>query len=178
MNEDKKITKTLEMVPNYKMFPDISFSGVSVSSPIRKTFRVSRVQFDGSKKLVETGEEDLQQLVNSGYSSSLDFILDRFLDGSAVSDLNVSGSLDFDQKFLEDKLDIASAYVENMEEVAEAYGLPEDMSYDDIRDFLNTKYTEHMSALQNKQNLNGGISNETQTIEPQESAQTVETVAP
>lgn len=155
-----------------KKYISVPFKEIVPVSTVRETYRLGREDDFGNRYLVQTGVEDLHEIIQSGYSSCLDYILDRFLDGDLVSrDDDFS---DMDQSFLEDALDLASAYVDNMEEAREIYGLSSDMSYDDIRAHLSAEY-DKLKNMKNGGTQDAQTSqNESQTAdEPSQKSEAV-----
>lgn len=114
-------------------------------STVRSTYRL-RLQ-DGEKVLVESGKEDIQEMINSQLGNSYFAILDRFLEDGVVPSSAYEDN--FDQFFLEDFLDLRSAYIENLEDAREAYELSSDMSYSEISAFLQKKYNSIMEEYNN-----------------------------
>lgn len=112
---------------------------------LRKKFKLLRSDLDGNRELVQTGVEDVDQLIQSAYSTSLDYILDRFLDGDFFLDNRLPADMTDD--FLLDALDISSSFVENMEEARDVYGFPADWSYEQIRVALNDKLNSMTSEV-------------------------------
>lgn len=147
-----------------------SFRFSSVGSHVRPEFRLSRPDVDGVRELVQVGEVDLVEMVQSNYQNSFDAILDRFLD---TGDLPESRTFKEDQDFLLDALDVMSDYNDFMETAREMYNLSPDLSYSEIRKQLQDKLEEV-----NKNIKNGGMKNEKenqapQNVEPQEVASVV-----
>lgn len=132
------------------------FRSSSVSSSVVPVYQLSKPDSKGIRNLVQTGKKDLQQLIQSGYTSSFDFILDRFLEGNDIyglADRETSEMID-NQDFLLDALDVSAEYVEMMEEARETYGLSSELTYSEIRDKLQIMLNEQQK---------GGILDETQT---------------
>lgn len=154
---------------------------IKVVSTVRPTYRLQKKVSDGEvfKSLVQDGVQDFQAFVNSNYSNSLDYILDRFLDDDYFSRSFLSDSSSEVANFLVDKLDLASTFVDNMEEVREVYELPDSMSYSDIRSFLESEYkktlekvgkftnekNEKQSSNENSQQENVVSKKESQTVQ-------------
>lgn len=128
----------------------------SVSSSVVPVYRLSKPDSQGIRNLVQTGKKDIQQLIQSGYTSSFDYILDRFLEGNDIYGLSDQGCSEMidNQDFLLDALDVSSEYVEMMEEAREIYGLSPDLTYSEIRDKLHIMLNEQQK---------GGNLDETQT---------------
>lgn len=145
------------------------FTCTPVRSRMQPVFKLSRPDVNRNRQLVQTGERDLQELVQSNYVNSFDYILDRFLDAGMTSEqiAEQAGSAEFDQDFLIDTLMLNTEYVEAMEEAREMFGLSPDLTYSQIRDELQTKLDE-----MKKGGVNLGNSQET----PQSPDQTSETV--
>uniref|UniRef100_A0AAU8AW43 Uncharacterized protein n=1 Tax=Dulem virus 80 TaxID=3145791 RepID=A0AAU8AW43_9VIRU len=137
-------------------------------STVRKDYRLSRKDFDGTAELVEVGETDFREMVQSNYESSFDFILNRFLNDGELP--GTDAACHEDQNFLLDALDVSMEYVEMMEEAREMYGLSSELTYSEIRDQLQAKLEEIKNT-----NLQGGVSSEeTQTQRPDSASQSVE----
>lgn len=135
------------------------FRFCKVGSSIRPVYRLSRPDFDGFRELVQVGEVDLQELVQSNYQNSFNAILDRFLDGGDLPEVGASVE---NQDFLLDALDVMSDYSDFMEEARERYNLPPEMSFVEIREQLKNKLDEV-----NKTIKEGGIKNEKENQAPQ-----------
>lgn len=148
---------------------------IKPASTIRKTYKLD----NRTGRLLETGEEDIDQLVQSGYTSCLDYVVDRFLEsGMTHDDIAGSAGMSDNQDFLLDALDLSSEYVDMMEEARDLYGLSPDLTYSEVR----LKLKELLDAEQNKLDLpikeviEDG-KNETQTPEDDESPQESQTVS-
>lgn len=115
-----------------------AFRGLSVHSPVRPVYELYTDEF-GCKRLRQIGTEDLFEMVQSSRELAIDAVLDRFLETGIAPPPSYR---DFDQSFLQDPLDTAGDYVDNLEEVREIFGLPDSMSYKDISVFLQNKYAE------------------------------------
>lgn len=133
-------------------------------STIRKKFKLLSADSNGNRKIIETGVEDIQELIESSYTNSLDYILDRFLEGDFYLDPGLPAEMTDD--FLIDALDVSSQFVDNMEEARSVYGFPSDWSYEQIRVALNDK----LKNIKSEVNVNGAQKN----IASQESVQTEE----
>ncbi|UPW41828.1 hypothetical protein [Peromfec virus RodF5_17] len=133
------------------------FRSSPVSSSVVPVYKLSNPDREGIRRLVQTGERDIQELIQSGYESSFDYILDRFLDGNDIYGLGQVDSSEMidNQDFLLDALDVSAEYVEMMEQVREEYDLSPDLSYSQIR--------EQLQILLEFERKKGGIVNETQT---------------
>lgn len=130
-------------------------------STLRNTYRLARQDMQGNRELVQTGVEDIQQLIDSSYTNSLDYILDRFLEGDFY--LNLGAPAEMTDDFLVDALDVSSAFVENMEEARSVYNFPSDWSYEQIRVALNDKLNSMKSEVSsNEKNQTSQASVETQ----------------
>lgn len=146
------------------------FRFCKVGSSIRPEYRLSRPDVDGVRELVEVGQVDLREVVQSNYQNSFDAILDRFLD---IGELPEGRTFKEDQDFLLDALDVMSDYNDFMESAREMYDLSPDLSYSEIRKQLQEKLEEV-----NKNIKNGGIQNAQenqapQNAQPEEVSQTV-----
>lgn len=120
------------------------FTCTPVRSHIQPVYKLSRPDANRNRQLVQTGERDLQELVQSNYVNSFDYILDRFLDAGMTPEqiAEQAGSAEFDQDFLIDTLMLNTEYVEAMEEAREVFGLSPDLTYSQIRDELQSKLDE------------------------------------
>lgn len=148
---------------------------IKPASTIRKTYKLD----DRTGRLLETGEEDIEQLVQSGYTSCLDYVVDRFLEsGMTHDDIAGSAGMSDNQDFLLDALDLSADYVDMMEEARELYGLSPDLTYSEVRE----KLKELLDVEQKKfdmpiEEVKDNGKNETQTPENVESPQESQTVS-
>lgn len=148
---------------------------IKPASTIRKTYKLD----DRTGRLLETGEEDIEQLVQSGYTSCLDYVVDRFLEsGMTHDDIAGSAGMSDNQDFLLDALDLSADYVDMMEEARELYGLSPDLTYSEVRE----KLKELLDVEQKKfdtpiEEVKDNGKNETQTPEDDGSPQESQTVS-
>lgn len=117
-----------------------AFTSITPVSTLVPRYHLSG--FGPDRKLVQVGEEDFQEKVDSSRGLAFDAILDRFLEDGTLPQSCGSPDDYTDLSFLYDKLDLASSFVENMEEVREVYNLPDDWTYDQIRSYLNDSYSK------------------------------------
>ena len=154
------------------------FTCTPVRSHMQPTYKLSRPDANRNRILVQTGENDLQEMIESNYVNSFDYILDRFLDAGMTPEeiAEQHGVVDENQDFLIDTLMLNAEYVEAMEEARETFDLSPDMTYQEIRAELQKR----LDTMQK-----GGIQDgteETQTApdsaqEPVESETEPETVS-
>lgn len=163
-------------VKNEGCYPKTKGQGfIEPVSTIRKTYKLD----NRTGRLLETGEEDIYQLVQSGYTSCLDYVVDRFLEsGMTYDDIAGSAGMSDNQDFLLEALDLSSEYVDMMEEARDLYGLSPDLTYSEVR----VKLKELLDAEQNKLDLpikevTEDGKNETQTPEDDEPPQESQTVS-
>lgn len=100
-------------------------------------------------ELVEVGKIDLQEIIDSNLSSTLDAILDKFLNPSGADP--AARRLDVD--FLQDDLDNLTEAKEFFDDCRERYNRPYDTD-DQIYDFIREE------AEKNKNKLKGALQNE------------------
>lgn len=112
-----------------------AFQPTKPASTVRPTYRLSRQAGDGTRRLVQTGTEDIREMIKSNYQSSFDYLLDRFLDSGEYFDAP-NGAPKEDQSFLWDTLDILAEGVEMLETIRETYDLSPDLTYDQIKDMI------------------------------------------
>lgn len=96
------------------------FRFCSVGDHVRPEYRLSRPDVNGVRELVQVGEVDLVELVQSNYQNSFDAILDRFLETGEIPEAR---SFTENQDFLLDALDVMSEYSDFMEEARERFNL-------------------------------------------------------
>lgn len=125
-------------------------------------------------ELVQVGERDLQEMIQSSYVNSLDYILDRFLETGELPEIKIAQE---ECDFLSDSLQEMSDYVEMMEECREMYELPDTMSYSDIRAELEKRLETLKGDINNAQKTqnpqNPQKDSKPQTAEPPQESQTV-----
>lgn len=143
-----------------------SFRFCPVGDHVRPEYRLSRPDVNGVRELVQVGEVDLVELVQSNYQNSFDAILDRFLETGELPEARSSVE---NQDFLLDALDVMSEYSDFMEEARDRFGLSPDLSYSDIRKELEVK----LQVENAKNSNNGGKVNEkenqaSQNAQPEE----------
>lgn len=127
------------------------FTCTPVRSRMQPTYRLSRPDANRNRSLVQTGERDLQEMVQSNYVNSFDYILDRFLDAGMTPEeiAAQSGFSEETQDFLIDTLMLNTEYVEAMEEAREMFGLSPELSYQDIREELQKQLDSMKGGIQN-----------------------------
>lgn len=125
-------------------------------------------------ELVQVGERDLQEMIQSSYVNSLDYILDRFLETGELPQIDPRQE---ERDFLSDSLQEMSDYVEMMEECREMYDLPDTMSYSDIRAELEKRLENVKGEIENAQKTqnpqNPQKDSKPQTAEPSQEPQAV-----
>ena len=127
-----------------------------------------------NSELVQVGERDLKEMIQSSYVNSLDYILDRFLETGELPQIDPRQE---ERDFLSDSLQEMSDYVEMMEECREMYDLPDTMSYSDIRAELEKRLETVKGEIQNAQKTqnpqNPQKNSQPQTVEPSQEPQAV-----
>lgn len=129
---------------NYRDPEKIKFPGQAPVSMIVPDYKLN-----GKGELVEVGKVDLQEVIDSNLSSTLDAILDKFLNPSGAE----SAARRLDVDFLQDDLDNLTEAKEFFDDCRERYNRP-DFTDDQIFDFIRQE------AEKNKNKLKGVLDNE------------------
>lgn len=129
---------------NYRDPEKLRFKGQEPVSMIVPDYKLNK-----NGELVEVGKIDLQEIIDSNLSSTLDAILDKFLGNVGVDP--AARRLDVD--FLQDDLVNLTEAKEFFDDCRERYKRPDDTD-DQILDFIRKE------AEKNKNKLKGVLDNE------------------
>lgn len=113
-------------------FRKVSFRQNPVGSGLVDEFALDRV----TGELKKVGETDIQQVIDSCLSSSLDVILDKFLNDEVVNVDPLPADVMMDTSVLDDALEAYGAAVDRLEAVRDTYDLPIDWDAKKINAYM------------------------------------------
>lgn len=140
-----------------------AFKGITTRSVVRPTFRLAKDPNSLSEVLIKDGTEDIAEMIQSSYQSSLDSILNRFLEDQIDP---IEKELYFDEKkrdpdydmplssdLTQEVMDIYGDYLDLIEDVRDMYGLPSTYTNDQVASYLDKNYNDYVSKMKGeKQN--------------------------